>query len=140
MRRLFKSTMAAALCVAAMGSAGAAPALADGSMDLSCSGAWGIEDCRSGSTHGYVRWTGPGRCDVTIKFLGGAASAMQAQYYEGFSDVKYPWSPWLRVNETWSRAFWDNVGIIGWAAYSAQWRRAANYRIRAVGPCYVSNW
>lgn len=106
-------------------------ALADGVIDsycppgpAQCSTPWIVQDAID-------------RCDATLKFIGGNASAVMFQFNNfGNGDIGTPWSGWLRMNDTFSKAAWRFDLGFG-TVWKAQADRGAWYRLRVVGPCHV---
>lgn len=74
---------------------------------------------------------------MTIKFLGGNVSAIQASFDSpGAGDGSAPWSSFFGVNGTYSHATWNSDLVVG-NVWKAQANRTANWRLRVTGPCYV---
>ena len=131
-RTLARIGTVVALLVGIMASAGTARA--DDVRDYYCPP--GPTICGSGG-EGFIIQDAAGRCDATLKFTGGNASSVMFRFQNfGNGDIATPWSSWLPLNGTFSKAaWWFDVGV--WEIWKAQANRGANYRVRVVGPCHI---
>lgn len=120
----------------ALGGPITSPAQADQVLDFACDPNGAPEGCSGAAMHWTIR-TGPGRCDTTLKFLGGPTTAVMFQFDHYEIGYSTPWSGWVRAGATYSTSDWSSANIF-WDVWRAQ-DRHAYVRARVTGPCHIAN-
>ncbi len=135
LRRL-RTAALTSLALAGLGGIATSPAQADAVRDFYCGTSQ--QYCNTFYDHGaVVGHTGPGRCDVTAKMLGGTTPKVQFKFtmWEGTGDGNSAWSPTIYPGGTFSKAMWNynNTYLELWKANYG----TLSYRLRVTGPCVI---
>lgn len=118
------------------GGLGTQSALADGSYEVTCPADNGGQICGS---NGYqIYRDANGRCDATIKHIGGTTGKILASFDAlGIGDGGKPWSPyWLNIGDTYSHSWWTSDLVIP-MIWKSQANKSATFRVVVTGPCHV---